>query len=35
MKNLMDKEGSLIDDMGYVDSRESIMNLKDVPKEYL
>lgn len=35
MKNLMDKEGSLIEDMGYVDSRESIMNLKDVPKEYL
>jgi len=35
MKNLMDKEGSLIDDMGYVDTRESIMNLKDVPREYL
>ncbi len=35
MKNLMDKDSSLIEDMGYVDSRESIMDLKDAPKNYI
>lgn len=35
LKNLMEKEGSLIDDAGYVDTRESIIDLRDVPKQYL